>query len=258
MPFTFKNYGTFTGPNSINGDYDYDAVSEEGFWYKDLPTDTSFKLTDLAVVFFRNPSDYLGFYLYGVNTSLVTLAKNTGNIPVFVGNIGNSIFNGNVFVNGQTVVNGSIFANGIVNLAGVGNAAAAIIEAKALPAKPFDIPHPSKEGHRLRHVSLEGPEISVFYRGKGNTLTINLPEYWKDLVHEESISVNITPIGSDQNIWIQEISNNQIILNSTNSEVNYFYTVYAERKDMEKLIVEYEGKTIKDYPGQDWLKVKGV
>lgn len=258
MPFTFRNYGTFTGPNSIIGDYDYDASSAEGFWWQDLPIDTSFKLTDLAVVFFRDRFDYLGFYLYGVNTNLVTLAKNTGNIPVFVGNMDNSIFNGNVYVNGQTVVNGNIFANGTVTLAGVGNAAAAIIEAKALPAKPFDIPHPSKEGYRLRHVSLEGPEISVFYRGKNDNLIINLPEYWKDLVHEESISVNITPIGSEQNIWVEKIENNSITLNSSNENVNYFYTVYAERKDMEKLIVEYEGESVKDYPGQDWLKMKGV
>ena len=27
--------------------------------------------------------------------------------------------------------------------------------------KPFDIPHPSKEGWRLRHVCLEGPESAV-------------------------------------------------------------------------------------------------
>lgn len=258
MPFTFKNYGTFTGPNSIDGDYDYDEVSKEKFWYDDLPTDTSFKLPDLAVVFFKDSSDYLGFYLYGINTNLVTLAKNTGNIPVFIGNMDNSIFNGNIFVNGQTVVNGNISANGVVNLAGVGDAAAAIIEAKALPAKPFDIVHPSKKGYRLRHVSLEGPEISVFFRGKNNNLIINLPEYWEDLVYEESISINITPIGSNQSIWVQEILNNQIILNSTSEKVYYFYTVYAERKDMEKLIVEYEGETIKDYPGQDWLKIKGV
>ena len=32
--------------------------------------------------------------------------------------------------------------------------------------KPFDIPHPTKEGYRLRHVCLEGPESGVYYRGR--------------------------------------------------------------------------------------------
>jgi hypothetical protein len=42
------------------------------------------------------------------------------------------------------------------------------------------------------------------------------------------------------------------------SAIKCYYTVFAERKDMEKLIVEYEGTKIKDYPGQDWLKVKEI
>jgi len=32
--------------------------------------------------------------------------------------------------------------------------------------------------------------------------------------------------------------------------------VYAERNDMDKLIVEYEGESAKDYPGDDWLNLR--
>ena len=32
--------------------------------------------------------------------------------------------------------------------------------------KGFDIKHPNKEGHRLRHICLEGPEAGVYYRGR--------------------------------------------------------------------------------------------
>ena len=32
--------------------------------------------------------------------------------------------------------------------------------------KGFDIKHPSKEGHRLRYVCLEGPEAGVYFRGR--------------------------------------------------------------------------------------------
>ena len=31
--------------------------------------------------------------------------------------------------------------------------------------KAFDIPHPKKKGHRLRHICLEGPEAGVYVRG---------------------------------------------------------------------------------------------
>mgnify|MGYP003132716577 FL=1 len=31
---------------------------------------------------------------------------------------------------------------------------------------PFDMPHPNKEGWRLRHVCIEGPEIAVYFRGR--------------------------------------------------------------------------------------------
>ena len=43
---------------------------------------------------------------------------------------------------------------------------------------PFDIIHPTKEGWRLRHVCLEGPEIGVYLHGKNKGSVINLPDYW--------------------------------------------------------------------------------
>ena len=32
--------------------------------------------------------------------------------------------------------------------------------------KGFDIKHPNKENHRLRHICLEGPEAGVYFRGR--------------------------------------------------------------------------------------------
>jgi hypothetical protein len=34
-------------------------------------------------------------------------------------------------------------------------------------SKSFDIPHPTKEGFRLRYGVLEGPEHGVYFRGFG-------------------------------------------------------------------------------------------
>ncbi len=55
----------------------------------------------------------------------------------------------------------------------------------AATTKSFDIEHPTKEGMRLHHGSLEGPEHGVYIRGKNNSGTIHLPDYWKGLVDEE-------------------------------------------------------------------------
>lgn len=261
MSFTFVDYGTFTGPNSQMGDYNYDAVSQESSWWSELPVDGTFKLSDLAVVLFHNPSDYIGFYVTGTNTSLLNLGKNTGNIPSFIVGVDNTIINGNIIANGNIVTNGQITANGIMTLAGVGDVASNITLAKSLPAKPFDIPHPSKPTtHRLRHVSLEGPEIGVYFRGKlVNSNIIELPSYWSDLVDLDSITVQLTPIGTYQDLYLEEgieWGKRILVKNNSGTAIKCYYTVYAERKDMDKLVVEYEGTSIKDYPGQDWLNIK--
>ncbi len=125
--------------------------------------------------------------------------------------------------------------------------------------KPFDIQHPTKgEGHRLRYACIEGPEVAVYYRGRlKESNVIELPYYWKDLVDENSITVQLQPIGSNQNLVIQEFNNEFIVIaeDSTNTDlitdlstIDCFYHVYGERKDINPLIVEYEGNGWEDYP----------
>ena len=76
------------------------------------------------------------------------------------------------------------------------------IETSCAPFKKFDIPHPSKEkGHQLGHVSLERPRNRcICKRRVKGTNEIELPDYWKDLVDEDSITVQLTPIGSHQSL----------------------------------------------------------
>ena len=103
--------------------------------------------------------------------------------------------------------------------------------------KSFDIPHPSKEGMRLRHGVLEGPENGVYVRGKSQEKVILLPEYWPDLIHEDSITVQLTAIGSGQELYVEKIEDNKVYVNGD----NYFYYIQAERKDVDRFEVEYEG-----------------
>ena len=105
----------------------------------------------------------------------------------------------------------------------------------AATTKSFVIDHPTKENHQLRYACLEGPENSVYIRGRSSDPVIELPDYWTGLVHEDSITVNVTPIGNHK-VWVESINNNSITIGSDGSE--YFYTVFAERKDVDKLEVE--------------------
>ena len=117
--------------------------------------------------------------------------------------------------------------------------------------KGFDIQHPSKENHRLRYVCLEGPEGGVYIRGRvTNRTEIELPLYWKDLVDIQSITVSLTPIGAHQDVIIKRWDENKIYIQAKGGmPIDCFYHIFAERKDGDKLIVEYEGQTPAEYPG---------
>jgi len=104
-------------------------------------------------------------------------------------------------------------------------------------SKSFDIIHPTKENMRLRYGSLEGPENGVYIRGTAESNIIELPDYWTGLVHEDSITVSLTSVGSAQNIYVEKIENNKIYIGGNLEKA--FFTVYGERKDIDKLTVEY-------------------
>jgi hypothetical protein len=119
--------------------------------------------------------------------------------------------------------------------------------------KNFDIPHPSKQGYRLRHTCPEAPYNDVYIRGRvRNQKEIELPSYWKDFVDIQSITVNLTPIGAHQNVIVKRIDEDKVYLQAQGGmPINCFYHIFAERKDGEKLIPEYQGKTAADYPGNN-------
>lgn len=107
-------------------------------------------------------------------------------------------------------------------------------------SKSFEITHPLDSTKRLTYGSLEGPEYGVYYRGRlNNESVINLPDYWSALVDENSITVDITPIGMYQRLFVDKIENNKVYIGSDNSgSPTCYYVVYAERKDIPKIIVE--------------------
>ena len=123
--------------------------------------------------------------------------------------------------------------------------------------KPFDLKHPTKDGYRLRYACIEGPEAGVYVRGRvcnGKNI-IDLPDYWRGLVDYETLTVQLTAVGSHQNVIVKRISpiEQKIYLQAQGGmPVDCFYHIFAERKDVNKLIVEYEGDSHTDYPDPEY------
>lgn len=224
MAYTFKKYGTFTGPGTDIEYRDNDDFSVE-------PFEGYFNLNDVSMVLVNtseSPADYVYMHLNGSSTSTVTLERSTGPIPTFRVEANTSTFSGEVRSNGG--------AHTLSN------------------KKNFDIPHPNKPGWRLRHTCLEGPENAVYYRGRltGKNI-IELPEYWRGFVDPESITVSLTQIGCSQDLIVDKIEwGSRIIIRSgTSTNIDCYYIVHGTRMDGENLIVEYEGETPADYPGDN-------
>ena len=107
--------------------------------------------------------------------------------------------------------------------------------------KSFVIPHPTKDNKKLVYGVLEGPEHAVYVRGRVKENYIDLPEEWTGLVAEDSITVQLTPIGKHQNLFVDEISNTRIFIKNSNllrSGIDAFYFIQGTRKDIEPLETE--------------------
>jgi hypothetical protein len=91
----------------------------------------------------------------------------------------------------------------------------------------------------LRYGSLEGPENGVYVRGRlKNKNTIELPDYWVNLVDYDSITVTLTPIGRFSELYVENIENNIVyVQDNCLNLINCYFTVYAERIDIPKLLV---------------------
>ena len=194
------------------------------------------------------------------NATLMVGRESTIGTPAAIRTVGNVDIRGDggtpngLYVTGGSSVNslfvsGDLYVSGSIDGGNKGRLAARFGAADGRP-KPFDIKHPSKDGYRLRYACIEGPEVGVYCRGRvRNEKIIKLPDYWKDLVDVESISVQLQPIGSHQDIIIKRWDEEFIYLQAQGGmPVNCFYHVYAARKDVNPLYVEYQGESWKDYP----------
>lgn len=105
-------------------------------------------------------------------------------------------------------------------------------------SKSFNIPHPTQPGKKLIYGSLEGPENGVYLRGRLKGTVIELPDYWSKLVDVSTTTVQLTPIGSFQKLYVKNITESNIIIHADGEfaeMIDCYFTIFAERKDIDKL-----------------------
>ena len=146
--------------------------------------------------------------------------------------VGDTIETGDTQKTGDYVASGGINVTGLVKCGSLSS---------GLP-KAFDIPHPNLKGMRLKHACPEGPEAAIYVRGKVSVDgIIELPDYWQNFVDKETISVQLTPIGAYQELFVDRIEYGKrvYVKNQAGGLVNAYYQVWANRTDV-SFEVEYK------------------
>ena len=219
-----SNYGTFAGPGAGDGDSNPVTSFNDNEDNDPIQTDDSdfafIDETNIAVCLAASSSDYARFRCNGTNTSNVTIDNNSGALTTLTLN------------SATTNVSGNIVATGTITATGA-----------SAQVKAFNIPHPTKEGKRLWHGCLEGPEYGVYVRGRlKNNNTIELPEYWTGLVDPDSITVQLTPMGASQDLIVDSINwGRQVVVRSVaGTGIDCFYLIQGTRIDVPPLEVEQD------------------
>lgn len=196
-----------------------------------LQTDANvFIKNDLIVsghtVLGNNSSDHIQFSGY-IDTDIIPTATSTYDIGS-TGNKYRNIYSSSTGFFNNLNLDGDLNVSGAVR---VDNQFSAII-------KSFLINHPTKNGKMLQHSCLEGPENGVYIRGSSAIDEIILPEYWINLVDENSITVHLTPVGHFNQMCVLDFNSSKVKISGNNNQ-KYFYMISAERKDVPKLQVEF-------------------
>jgi hypothetical protein len=111
-------------------------------------------------------------------------------------------------------------------------------------AKSFLIPHPdpAKQGWDLQHGNLEGGEHAIYVRGRlQGTNIINLPTYWRFLVHLGSITVHLTSAKGNFQYFVEDVNLEHIRVAKNEGDLfsfDCYFLIHAERRDIGKLKVE--------------------
>jgi hypothetical protein len=112
-------------------------------------------------------------------------------------------------------------------------------ELGASGTKSFLQPHPEDPSRMIQFHCLEGNESGTYFRGTGRIengrAELVIPEEWRLVTDESSITVQLTPVGAPALLCVLEQSRERIVVGST-SDVRFHYHVHGVRRGF----VEYE------------------
>jgi hypothetical protein len=206
------------------------------------------------------PAPSVGDEFYDPTTNLLTktlVVNGTALQQVVIATAGGPVTANTVTASGN-ITGGNITSVGIANIAATTAATSTVTGALrtagglgvvgnayvggALVAttKSFAIQHPNKQDTILYHGCLEGPEHAVYTRGRAITDTIVLPDYWKNLVDSESITVHLTAVGECNTVKVVKITSDAVIIQGS-PVVDCFYIIHATRRDVPGLEIEVAG-----------------
>ena len=116
-----------------------------------------------------------------------------------------------------------------------------------LAAKTFVIDHPIYNDKYLVHACIEGPEASVFYRGKGeitnnHSVNIKLPHYVSSFAYDFNIQLTQIFNGSMNQLVVSEVEDNSF--NVYGSNCSFYWLIIGKRGDInvEPSKLDYEVK----------------
>lgn len=103
----------------------------------------------------------------------------------------------------------------------------------ATGTKAFVTPHPVDPSLVIRYISLEGPEAGTYFRGRGRLTNrwavIDVPEDFRLVTEDESLSIQLTPMGRTADLCVVQLGLGQIVIQGSR-DVEFFYTVNGVRK----------------------------
>ena len=102
--------------------------------------------------------------------------------------------------------------------------------------KNFLIDNP-KTGGELQYSVIESNEHGVCVRGESDQEEVQLPIEWEWLVHEDSVTVQLTSVGQAQSLFVLERNNVSVKIGGLATGGKYSYVIYGTRKDVEPLEV---------------------
>jgi len=140
---------------------------------------------------------------------------------------------GNGLAIGTTTAVPMIFGTNNVNRMQIDGSTGAVVVSgnfTVTGVKNFAVPDPQNAKKAIYYASLEGPEAGTYYRGTAKTVdgeaVIELPGYFARITEKERMTVQITPVGAPNQLYIATKTPERVVIKvakgSVDGEFDYF------------------------------------